>query len=311
MIVQNQLLDFAIGMLSLFLVASLLVTALQEALAQLLDLRARTLRAAIGNMLDGNAAGANTNAFFDHALIRSLNTRKAELGPSYIPRGVFVEVLRQIMTTQTAAKSFLDAARALPADDSRLHAILKGLADDATATAAQFEKAVGDWFDASMERVSGFYKRNAQLLAFFLGLMVAMTANLNAVAVGGFLADNAVARGVIAQTVSAHIQKQPQLDLLKQEDRHNLIAAMADIGARQALPIGWQSFPSNANATWLDIVRHYASQVVSNGLGQGALIGWLVTALATMLGAAFWFDLLKRFVNIRATGPSPKKPGET
>ena len=31
----------------------------------------------------------------------------------------------------------------------------------------------------------------------------------------------------------------------------------------------------------------------------------LVTALATMQGAPFWFDILKKIVNIRGTGPSP------
>ncbi len=32
------------------------------------------------------------------------------------------------------------------------------------------------------------------------------------------------------------------------------------------------------------------------------IIGWLITALAVMLGAPFWFDLLAKFMSIRATG---------
>jgi hypothetical protein len=32
-----------------------------------------------------------------------------------------------------------------------------------------------------------------------------------------------------------------------------------------------------------------------------ALIGWLITALAIMLGAPFWFDVLNKFMVIRST----------
>jgi hypothetical protein len=39
------------------------------------------------------------------------------------------------------------------------------------------------------------------------------------------------------------------------------------------------------------------------------LIGILITAGATAQGAPFWFDILKRFVNIRGTGPNPSEKG--
>jgi hypothetical protein len=42
------------------------------------------------------------------------------------------------------------------------------------------------------------------------------------------------------------------------------------------------------------------------------LIGWLITAGATVLGAPFWFDTLKKLVNIRGTGVNPaEKPAES
>jgi len=36
------------------------------------------------------------------------------------------------------------------------------------------------------------------------------------------------------------------------------------------------------------------------------LPGWLMTAFAVSLGAPFWFDILKRFMNVRAAGVPPK-----
>jgi hypothetical protein len=35
------------------------------------------------------------------------------------------------------------------------------------------------------------------------------------------------------------------------------------------------------------------------------LFGLLITAGATAQGAPFWFDVLKKFVNLRGTGPKP------
>ena len=39
-----------------------------------------------------------------------------------------------------------------------------------------------------------------------------------------------------------------------------------------------------------------------------AILGWLITGLAVSLGAPFWFDMLKTFVNVRGAG---QKPAET
>ncbi len=40
------------------------------------------------------------------------------------------------------------------------------------------------------------------------------------------------------------------------------------------------------------------------------LFGLLVSAFAVSLGAPFWFDLLSKFVNIRAAGAPPPKPAK-
>jgi DNA-binding transcriptional regulator YbjK len=37
-----------------------------------------------------------------------------------------------------------------------------------------------------------------------------------------------------------------------------------------------------------------------------SLIGWVITALAITLGAPFWFDLLNKFISIRAAGKTPE-----
>jgi hypothetical protein len=52
------------------------------------------------------------------------------------------------------------------------------------------------------------------------------------------------------------------------------------------LPIGWQRDGAYADGVaWM-------------------IVGWLLTASATLFGAPFWFDLLQNVTNLRGTGPS-------
>jgi hypothetical protein len=49
-----------------------------------------------------------------------------------------------------------------------------------------------------------------------------------------------------------------------------------------------------------------------NLTGLEVLLGWLVTAAATLFGAPFWFDALEKLGRVKGTGPSPaEKPSGT
>ena len=64
-----------------------------------------------------------------------------------------------------------------------------------------------------------------------------------------------------------------------------------EVLSMQGLPIGWKLGVSMTE--WLASPRHW--------------LGFFLTALALSLGANFWFELLTRFMNFRATGDSPEK----
>lgn len=162
---------------------------------------------------------------------------------------------------------------------------------------------IGDWFDASMERVSGVYKRKAQTFAFWLGLTVAAAGNLNAIAVGRHLADDPAMRQAVAEGATRALSGK-DFDLAKSEDRQKLSESVAEVGLEAGLPIGWRLPPAGKEE---GAIAHVVRSVLDKALADAALLGWLVTALASTLGAACWFELLKRFVNIRAAGSKPKE----
>jgi hypothetical protein len=35
------------------------------------------------------------------------------------------------------------------------------------------------------------------------------------------------------------------------------------------------------------------------------VLGWVITALATLFGAPFWFDTLQQIIRLKGSGPSP------
>ena len=106
------------------------------------------------------------------------------------------------------------------------------------------------------------------------------------------LAQQYVNDGISRDTTNTDSLTLANLDSL-QSQVHTLISNDL-VAVRSPLGLGWN-------------VKDEA-QLKSAGFGGWAkkLVGLLITALAISLGAPFWFDLLKKLVNIRNTG---KKAG--
>jgi len=77
MIFGSTLLEVAIGVIFVYLLLSLLSSALSELIESFLKMRARDLERGITKLLDNPALAKD---FFDHSLIHALGDR-----PSYIP----------------------------------------------------------------------------------------------------------------------------------------------------------------------------------------------------------------------------------
>ncbi|MGX1790357.1 hypothetical protein ACWIGM_26660 [Bosea sp. NPDC055332] len=292
MTISNPLLDFAVGMIAFFLVASLIVTALQETIAQRLDLRAKDLRKKIDEMLKAGGGGSvATKDFFDHPLVAALNTRGDKGGPSYIPRDVFTKAVKDLYLAGHAGQAAIAAAKGLGNDGSQVKRALRLLAEQASDDLEAFDKAIGDWFDGVMDRLSGLYKRRVQWILFLLGFGVAALGNLDALKVGAFLAGEPEARAALAENLQGHQERLKQTSLEDREKREALRGEMVKELERARVPIGWSAAVAPKPELMALVV---------------AVMGWLLTALAAIIGAPFWFDTLKRFVNIRAAGPVGK-----
>ncbi|ELS00638.1 hypothetical protein Xen7305DRAFT_00003390 [Xenococcus sp. PCC 7305] len=155
----------------------------------------------------------------------------------------------------------------------------------------QFQVEIANWFSNSQDRTSGTYKRNSKLGLFLIGLLAAIFANANTFTILENLHDEDVREAVVTQAISTANDCQDK----KGEDLATCIDDKVDAALESnKLPIGWfESIDQESPNNVLKIVFY-------------DLLGFIVTGLAIMMGAPFWFDLLKKFVNVRNAGPKPQ-----
>lgn len=299
----SGILDTVIGLLFVFLLVSMLVTIINEAIAALLSSRARCLRRGLARML----GSAWMQKLYDHPLIAGSAEQPSffNRGPSYIPSRSFANVLVSIIQHEASAGTVRLALDLLPPDD--LKKSLLTLYDDASDDVDKFKENVEVWFNNGMDRVNGWYKRRAQVVTMIVALAVAAGMNVDAILVFRHLQTDAAVRNAIVGQATQFAQRPAPDGASAAGLREQFDAAQAQLSSL-ALPIGWISPASAADRA--------AGQALPSGAGLAdqweALllrhgIGWLLTALAATLGAPFWFDMLNRVMSIRSAGKAPEE----
>jgi hypothetical protein len=333
-------LDVAIGMVFLFTLLSALCSGIQEAIASIFNLRAKNLEKALRNFLNDPAkAGEDVEDFaqkiYDHPLVRQLwrdgktRLRKVEKDasgkavlagkktnerkPSYIPPRTFSLALfdiiapaldengkpkpgADVLDDMIASLSGKEGATPVDLPDDLKKGLLT-LATEARGSIDKFRRGVENWFDDAMARVSGWYKRQAQLILMVIAIVVTGVLNVDSFLIADTLwKDQPVRAAVVSQAMKAAGKPAPDgKDLEKAADAVNGVKKLN-------IPMGWPNDKKpKAGEKQRKDPRSFTLRKVP---------GWLVTWLGLMLGAPFWFDLLKRLVQMRGTG-APENTGST
>lgn len=186
-----------------------------------------------------------------------------------------------------------------------------------------FQKEIETWFDRSMERSSGVYKRNSQLLCFILGFFIAVVLNIDSLSIYQRLLVDTTLRTTLADGGQIIVQ-----------DYQNHQKILSESGESKT---GEEPKTEAEIQSFQDTVNEYVDNTLPIGLiidvdNQAnlraecpkdspdckigdlnpikivlALLGWLITTLAIYMGAPFWFELLGKLVNVRSTGSKPKE----
>jgi hypothetical protein len=163
----------------------------------------------------------------------------------------------------------------------------------------QFRRHVATWFDDSMDRLSGAYKRHLKFISIVVGCVVAVILNADTFAVGRALWSDGALRAQMVQVAGDTLKANPSTAPTSAQTPTSLAQIQGTFNDAdkllRPLPIGWSLTKSEtpaATSAWFWPLK---------------VLGLFVTGLALSFGAPFWFDTLSKFMNVRAAGVKPER----
>lgn len=306
-----QLLNVLIGLTLVYVIFSTIASAFFDAAESLVKQRGKLLARGIKEILRQLAPPGQLDTdlakLYQQPLISSLfegpyvpGSRKL---PSYIPPERFARAV--LMLSEDAAGLAPDAFVALKGFAERLVG-QRSLAEGETNLKA-LEAELVDHFNASMDRVSGWFARYARGFLLGIGLLLAVAGNVDTIQIVRTLAMDPLLADRIAETAATYVSERtatadPAATAADGSSAADLDQQVEVIRQNQALaqtlglPLGW---PEG------EFARTFGPKADVNDLIK-KVIGLLLTAFALSLGAASWFDLLNQLVNLRTS----LKPGD-
>ena len=340
----SDLLEIGVGLVLVFLCVSLICSAAREALETVMKTRALDLERGIRVLLADPDGTGLTKALFDHPIISALfggiydpTKLKATKGaagagpgksmplagrrdlPSYIPSAQFAAAILDLVARGPVAKDAAGNATPPPLsvaglretaaklDNEQVRRALLSAIDYAGDDLDKLKANIEGWFNGTMDRVSGWYKRRTQMILFLIGVLAAIILNVDAITIAHRISvDETLRKALVAQAESVvakgagndacDITGSPEKGIQCLHDR------LSDLG----LPIGWSGWAPAPQAEALKC-EGLSNCLANLSIWQGAgwiiriLIGWLIIAFGVMLGAPFWFDVLNKFMIVRST----------
>jgi hypothetical protein len=351
-------LDVAIGLFFTFFVLSVLCSAINELIASAFAWRSATLLKALRSMLaDGQKLehrsmfkrwGISTNPelakalvdhtdanhpermlepILDHPIVRSLASERSWMNirrsvPSYLPSRTFSRALLDTVTDDALADdnaftTLESAIDALP--NAYVKKALQSILKDARGDVDKFRTGVETWFDSTMERASGWYKRRTQIWLLIISAVVVIATNADSGTIATALWKDPQLRGAVvtqAQTTVAGTAATtpttpptattpttvttttsvgaPAVTTPTSPSQAEQVQKAREAVVALGLPLGWGAKPDDPRRPRDDFGWWFAK-----------LLGLAATIIALSLGAPFWFDLLGKATGLRGSGEKP------
>jgi len=186
---------------------------------------------------------------------------------------------------------------------------------------------IEEWFNNAMDRLTGWYKRRSLITTLLVGILLASIVNVDSI--------NLISR----------LWREPDLRIAILSNIENILTqnntTTLDVGQLSTiqqqfseinLPVGWLGspispksdqetnlsgvctlFPQQENETYGILISGECYPII-NSPKLTDLTGWLIkfvgiliSGIAASPGSSFWFDLLKKIINVRLTGANPSE----
>lgn len=331
---NSNVLDIVIGLIFVYLTLAILCTAANEWVSAITKRRGKTLERGIRQLLadqtltkDSEDSNEFVEEFYNHPLIKKLHD--GDNHPAYLSPRTFAAAITDIVTKaapaapppsaekpvpdkaeQDPAVPLSSAPGPLPAKDETMSLNFAGLPEgqvkDSVLALIQHlkdrsdpksvQQALEAWFNDSMDRVSGWYKRRTQLWTIIIAAALTILVNADTIHVVRQLRNDPVLRSAVIEEARVRAQKPRPTVTVEYKDENDPTNPTVtrnegnEVSQKEldllGQMLGW-------HAPWRDNLR-----------GE-TFLGWLLTVLAISLGAPFWFDLLNKIMRVRFAGKSP------
>lgn len=324
----STILDVAIGLVFVYLILSLMCTTVNEWIASLFRTRAKTLTNGLHHLLgeqDVSGIGKFIDAFNGHPLIKSIS--KDGRYPSYIsPRSFALAVMDVCTPGKHGPITFDDLQKgATDLPDGELKKTLLALLQNTDKTLDSAQRRIEDWFNDSMDRVSGWFKRKTQWITVVVAIFITLFANADTLRISNKLWSSPTLRAEVVERARVRAEGPKPLltaeytDTNPKPSRPSAVVQPQATADESGLSSQVQAQLTNLIG-WSDDYRRFKQLSVERKSGAffwwiwwlvtHHFAGWALTVVAISLGAPFWFDALKGLVNLRGAG-KPPQPSET
>lgn len=297
---NSTVLDLIIGLIFVYLLLAIICSTINEWVAGWLRVRSKTLAIAITQLLDDQKGSGDTTQsflqqFYSHPLIAGMMSpgKAADSHPSYLSSRTFATAIMDIATIhKPGVITFADldvGIKALPDGDVKkvLLALIQNVPNDLNVA----QKNIEQWFDDTMDRASGWYKRRTQVVTIVIAVLLTAATNADSVRITRILWKSPTLRATLVEKAKNRTESQPSG--FEYKDKNNPLKPSMkptkdELDALQTV-LGWSDEDARDWNKW-----------------PLRLFGWFLTIVAVSLGAPFWFDMLNKLMNIRNAGKKPE-----
>jgi hypothetical protein len=269
-------LDVAAGLVFVYLFMSVLATVAREAFEGFMKRRSRNLEKGLIELLCDQPAektgpkrkGKKTlegyevlQSFYDHPLIMSLYRGRYTIPPkrhflqgrsmpSYVPSSHFAYVILDMLSERGGQgtdqgvnlNAVMEGSRQL--GNPRLARMVQFAVSNAGGDAEKARLFLENWFNATMDRVSGWYRLETQTFLFWVSLVACVVLNVNTVVIADALYRSPTLRKGVEVAAETYYQKHAAGQLQTGELQTLGNNPLNELG----LPLGWTQQTRDAMA---------------------------------------------------------------
>jgi hypothetical protein len=284
-LLNSTVLDLAVGIVFVYLFLAVMCTTINEWIAGITSVRARTLARGIQQLLDQQKGSDSTRSFLEdfyaHPLISGMLTpgkKGLAAHPSYLASRTFATAVMDLATRgKLGSISFSDlenGIKALP--DGDVKTALLALLQNASGDLSRAQKNIEEWFDDTMGRVSGWYKRRTEVVTACVAIVLTIGTNADTMRLGRLLWTNNTLRATIVEKARNRAEtgreQASRTESVEYPNKHEPLKPLFtppsdELNALKPL-LGWSHQDLTDWSQW-----------------PSRLLGWILSIIAISLGA--------------------------